>query len=789
MTNILRGLRSGLFLFRAEPGIALTAVAALAAGIGFSTTMFSIVHGATRSLPFADAGRIVAVQVAGPPARPADVEAWSGAGAFERLGAYSTLAVNLAGDGQTPERAQGAAVTPNTFVMLGTPALTGRVLGDPDAAPGAEPVVLLSYELWQRRFRGDAGIVGAAIRVNGAPRTVTGVMPPRFGFPIRADLWTPLALDPAAEPGEGDAVQAFGRLARGVPATAATAEVEAITRRLAAQAPDAYRDTRLAVVAFTEIETPREAVRGLYLLLFAVSGVLFIACANVANLFIARAATRARDVAVRLALGAGRRAIVVEQVAETLVLSVLAAALGLGMAAAGTRLFRDNTAHIIEAFWVDFRVDAYVAAFAIVLAVLAAAAAALVPALRASGADVADSLRDGGGASGLRIGRLGRALVPGQLTMASGVLALTLLLGQTAVSLYAREWPFDAAALLATDVGVPVDTLDDAAARVRLLTALDEALARVPGATATAMASALPGRGSGNWSFALDTPAEPGRRLPTTSLTMVSPGYFDVLDARPRVGRLLGPGDTAAAPAVAVVNDSFVARHSPDRDPIGRRIFIGTRELTVVGVIPDRMPSDIQDLTQDGIYASIFQLRPFAVRLMARGPADPLLLAPAVRAAVESVDRDLPMYETFTVRDAALRDKLVLSVLTRLFAIFGAGALLLTAIGLYSVTAFAVAQRTREFGIRLALGATAGDLLRLVAAQGARQVALGLGAGLVLAVLLVRGFTVAVEAVAQPMPLILGGVLASLGVTAMLALVWPVRQAGRTDVMRALRRP
>ncbi len=786
MTDVLRGLKSGLFLFRTNPTIAITAVAALAMGIGFSTTMFSIVHGGTRALPFQDADRIVAVQVvSGRQARPADVIAWSGSQAFDMVGAYRTLAANLAGDGHAPERVQGTAITPNTFAMLGTPAIVGRVLGAHDAAAGAESVVVLSHELWQRRFGGAEGIVGDTIRVNGALHTVAGVMPPRFGFPIRTGLWTPLALDAAARPGEGEPLQAFGRLAHGVPITAAGAEVDAITGRLAAEAPAAYRDTRLAVVPFTEVETPREVIRGLYLLLFAVSGVLFIACANVANLFLARAATRARDVAVRLALGASRGAIVVEQVAETFVLSALAAAVGLGIATAGTRAFRESTAHIIEAFWVDFRVDASVAAYAIALAGLAAAAAALVPALRAAGGNVADVLR--GDQSGLRIGRLGRALVPGQIAFASGLLALTLLLGQTAVSLYGREWPFDADAVLTTNVGVPLETLDNAEARWRMLAALDGALARVPGATATAIASALPGRGSGNWSFALDTPAEPGRPLPTTNLTMVSPGYFDVLGASARLGRLPGDGDTATAPAVAVVNDSFVTRYSPNRDPIGRRIFLGSRELTVIGVVPDRMPGDLQDRAQDGIYASIFQLRPFAVRLLARGPADPLSLAPAIRAAIEGVDPDLPMFETFTVRDAALRDKLVLDVLTRLFGIFGIGAILLTAIGLYSVTAFAVTQRTREFGIRMALGATSGDVLRLVAAQGARQVGLGLAAGLVLAVVLVRGFSVAVEAVTQPMPLILGGVFASLGATAMLALVLPVRRAGQVDPVRALR--
>jgi putative ABC transport system permease protein len=267
---------------------------------------------------------------------------------------------------------------------------------------------------------------------------------------------------------------------------------------------------------------------------------------------------------------------------------------------------------------------------------------------------------------------------------------------------------------------------------------------------------------------------------------MVSPGYFAVLGAGARRGRLLDARDTMTALPVAVVNEGFVARFSPDRDPIGRRVFIGRRELTIVGVVGDLMPGDIQDARQDGIYASIFQVRPYAVRLLVRGPVDPLSMAPDVIAAVARVDPDLSLYETFTVRDAAFRDKQVLDVISRLFGVFGAGALLLTAVGLYSVTAFAVAARTREFGIRIALGATGWDVLRVIMRQSGWHVGVGLALGTLLAFGLTRGFAAAVDFSAPGAPVI-AAVVVCLGLTAALALVVPSHRAATVDPVRALR--
>jgi len=754
--------------------------------------MFSIVHGGTRGLPFDDADSIVAVQrlATRPGAIPSssarDYSLWAGdSRTFEALAAFQSSSVNLGGEGHAPERVSAAAVTPGTFDLLRVEPAAGRGLVETDARPGSEAVLVLSHALWSRRFGSDSSVLGRVIRLDGVAHTVVGVMPPRFRFPINASLWTALPAGDGNSAGEW--VQVFGRLAPGVDPGVAQAELLTLAR--AAAGPDEARTAiALEVVDFVELETPRQMRWGLYLLLLAVSGVLVIACVNVACLFIVRAVTRARDVAVRLALGARRRTILTEQIAEALVLSTVAALAGLAIAWAGTRAFRLGTADILEAFWMDFRLDTAVVLYASALAAVAATAAAAVPALRTSRTDIVSTLRDGGqGSSSLRIGRLSRGLLAAQIALACALLALTMLLGQAAVALHTRAWPFDPDGVLAAQIGVPLATLDDDDARGRFLSRLEEELNRLSGARSAALVSVLPGRGAGNWPFSFDGPAIDPVRMPSSGLTLVSPAYFDTLGARVLRGRGLTEHDRPGAPAAAVVNGSFVARYSVDRDPVGRRLFVGRRELMIGGVVPDLMSGDVDELEQDGIYASIHQLRPYAVHIVATGPANPLALLGPLRAAVDRVDPDLPIFEAFTVRESAMREKQVLDVLGGLFSIFGTGALLLTAIGLYSVTAFTVAQRRRELGIRVALGATRADLLRLLTAQGGRQLAIGLTVGTVLSFVLTRGFSAAVEFTAGHDGSVLGGVVLSLLATSLVATASPILRASDTDPVKALR--
>jgi len=391
MRHLLRGMRSGLVLFRTTPAAAVAGVTALALGIGFSATMFSIVHGATSSLPFESPDSIVAVtkvpgaaESGGATSYGLDYRAWQRSSAtLAALEAFSTQSMNLSADLDEPRRINAAFVTPSTFARLGVTPVRGRDFSDDDARPGSPAVAMNSDTLSEQRF------------------------------------------------------------AR---------------------------------------------------LLLAVTGVLVIACVNVANLFVARAAARARDTAVRLALGANRRILLWEHTGEALVLAGLGCALGLLIAAGGTAAFAQNTSHIIEAFWVDFRLDSTVVLFAITLALASALCAALLPAWRSSRADVVHTLRDGGGVSRQRIGRVSRVLVTGQVALTCALLALTLLLGQSAVALQTLDWPFDADLVLSSNVSIPLSTLNDPDARERLLSELSTSIADIPGVTA-AVTSVLPGRG------------------------------------------------------------------------------------------------------------------------------------------------------------------------------------------------------------------------------------------------------------------------------------------------------
>ena len=408
-------------------------------------------------------------------------------------------------------------------------------------------------------------------------------MPPRFGFPVNPDLWVPLPWPAAIEQASGPRLQAFGRLRDGVTREAAQAELDTLSRERATP------DVRVEVLPFQDIETPREVIRGLYLLVLASSFVLVIACSNVANLLLARAAVRARDAALRLALGATTADLVRERVAEIVPIAVGAAVLGLAVAFAGMRVFAVNTAHVIEAFWVDFRIDLTVASCAALLAVLATLVAGVWPALRASRAGVVDVLKDRASSIATGPGRLGRALIGVQVAVACALLAFTMILGRTAVAIRAVPWSFDPSAILTFGLDLPSREGEDPPARqVRLTTVLDS-VAGTPGVEAAALATALPGRGAGAWRFSLDAPAAADGPRDQTPVAFVSPSFFGLVQAQPLSGRVIGPGDTSSAPRVVVVNESFVRRFSAAQSPLGRRVFFGGRDFEIVGVVPDLM--------------------------------------------------------------------------------------------------------------------------------------------------------------------------------------------------------
>ncbi len=797
MRQLHLDLRATLRTLRRSPGLVILAVAALAMGIGFTTTMFSIVRGGTRPLPFPDADDLLVVTRTLPRlglpdlgATAFDYRQWSvQQTGFMGLAAFSTSAFNLSGQGERPERIPGAVVTAGTFELLGQPPALGRSFGDDDARAGAPAVVVIGHDLWKRRFEGRRDVLGTTLRIDGRPYTIVGVMPEGFGFPVNASAWVPLEVTGAEMPVDGGNLQVFGRLRPGVTLARAQTEFGAVAARLAERFPDSHADLGIRLYPFVETEMPRELARVMFLMVAATSFVLFIACANVANLLLARAVLRTRDVAIRTALGASRTRIVLQQLGESLLLASVGALLGIAIAGVAVRFFDRATAHIIEAFWMEFRVDGLSLLFATGLTGLAAVAAGIMPGWRASRADPGEALKDQAhGSSTQRIGRVSGFLVAGEVALSCGLLVMTLILVQTALDLRAVAMPFDARAIFTAEIGLPQHVLADRAARNRLHAELIQAVGDLPGVASAALAGMLPGRGSGSWAFELeDEPAADAASRPKTQVAAVTPGFLDVLGGRILRGRDINALDTEDAPGVALANQSFAARFSPDADVLGRRIRVGNASYTIVGLVPDLQVQDVEDTRGDGLYLPLAQTGVFTTRVLAATHAEPLALAQPVLAAVERVAPDLPVYGIMTLHDAIYEDKRVLDALGTLFFLFGLGALFLTVVGLYGVVSFGVAQRTREIGIRRALGAHPYAVVMLVLRGGMRWVGAGLVAGLAIAFVLSRAFVAGVEAARPAGVLTFTLVTGSLVLTSLCALIVPSRRALGVDPTRALR--
>jgi len=795
MSPYLNDLRQGLRIFLRSPGLAFAAVTTLSLGIGFTTTMFSITHGGTRNLPVDDPESIV-VAVMTHPARGSDNVA-PGAFEFHRwrdtltsftdLAAYQSVGVNVSDDRARPERVSGAAVTPNALDIVGEPVLHGRRLQPADAEPGAPPVVLVSHELWQLRLGGDPSAVGESMRINGEPRVIVGVMPPRFGFPIRARLWLPLAIDRAARP-DGGGLQVFGRLAPGVTVAMASAELALDMARLAAEHPATHEGRSGRAFAFIDQETPPEIRRGLYLLVVVVSIALLIACANVANLLLARAAARARDTAIRTALGATRQRLVALHLFESAALAAVATSIGLAMASVGVRFFGRASTNILDAYWMDFRIDLTVVAFAGLLGFVAAAAAGLLPALRASSVGAGSLMQQDARAGGLRIGRLGRGLMVVQLAMACGLLIITATLVTLAASLRAVDLKFPAGELLTAQLSVPSPLRDDTEARVRFARDLTTALESQPEIARAALVSHFPGRNGTALAFAwADESSAPGASPAWVDTAVVTPEFFALADAPRTRGRLFTWQDDSRAPGVAIVNESFTERFSGEREILGRRLRLNGMSFEVVGVVSSLLMHDVEDPEGAGVYLPMLQARPVAFRVLLATTGAPLDATPALRRAVEAVNPDLPLIEIRTLYDTIYADKAVLDAMAMLFFAFGVGAMGLAVIGLYAVLSFLVTTRTREFGIRMALGASPGDIVRLLLRSGARELAWGLAFGLLLAL----GISQAIASQMEQIPAAGAGTFVAIAAlvtgTSLLAVWRPARRALRLEPVVALR--
>ncbi|MFN8651867.1 MAG: ABC transporter permease [Gemmatimonadales bacterium] len=805
MSVFFADLKYGFRMLVKHPGLASIAIIALALGIGLTTTMWSITWGGIlRGLPFEKSAQLMHLERARPDKGQESIEvpqsdfaAWrERQKSFEDLAAFREGTVNVSGTEGKPERFEGAFLTASTFRLLRVQPVKGRLFRDEDNQPGAPPVALLGWDLWQSRFGGDE-VIGRTLRANGVTREIIGIMPRGFMFPTNAGIWLPEEINPLARPwGEGEGYEIMGRLRDGVTLALAKEEFAGITRQIGVEHPKENEGMNAVIKPFTDEYIGEEPVLMLWTMMAAVFGVLLIACSNVANLLLARAVTRTKEVAVRTALGASRWRIVSQLLTESLVLSSIGALLGTGMAWVGSRWFMEQLRPTEPPFWIDIHLDGAVLGFAAGIAVLSALVSGVLPALQATGGNIQEVLKDESrGASSLRIGRFSRGLVIAELALAGGLLVAAGFMIESVWTLTRFNYGVETASTFTARLGLFESTYPDSASRLRFWQALEERLHAMPGQSGVGLSTALPGLW-GNWvNFGLEGKSYAKEQdFPSTRFVAVSPGWFEAFKLQPVEGRVLGPGDVGGSLPVAVVTQRFVQEHLGPGSALGKRIRIGNLEtkepwLTIVGVIPDVWfdGNETDNPQRTAVLAPILQgdYRFLSIAVASRG--DPMALARPVQQVVSGLDPDQPIYFTRTLKDAISRSAWFYEVFGTLFVAFGGAALFLATVGVYGVMSFSVSRRTREIGVRMALGASGRDVVGMFLRQGGLQALIGLSAGAVLAVFLAKGLRIVLFQVNTANWLMYAGVSLALGLTSLLATWIPARRAVAVDPNVALR--
>jgi putative ABC transport system permease protein len=793
--TLAQDLRYGARLLRRSPGFTAAAVLTLALGIGANTAVFSVADAVfLRPLPFAEPERLVAVWLNGPDhsvSQASFVELREASRSLADVAAYSGWGFTLTGSGE-PEALQGARVSAGLFRLLGARPALGRGFLPEDGTPGQGQVALLGHGLWHRRFGADPKILGKTITIDGGRYAVVGVMPIGFHFPGResSDLWLPLTIDATSEDFTAGYLTLIGRLAPGMAPSQATAEVREVARRIRERDPDPEKEEIASAVVPLQTELAGDLRPALLVLLAAVGSVLLIACVNVANLLLARASVRQQEIAVRLALGAGRRRLLRQLLTESVMLAVLGGVAGVLLARAGVGPLAESvTAGSPQLN--EVAVDGRILLFALGLSLAAALTFGLVPALRSSAPDLQSTLKEGGrsGSANPARQRLRSALVVAEIALALILVAGAGLLIQSLWRLYNVDPGFRTEDILSFRLS-PSFEGEDTAPRQAFYEGVLERLAGLPGVEAVGAVHLTP-LGGNNWNPSLRVEGRPGEALPSVDWRVATPGYFETLGIPLLAGRSFTGSDRDGAPGAALVNQTFARRVFPGGSPLGQRVntfFEGKDNwVTIVGVIGDVKHHGLATAPEPEIYRPYAQHPITGMTVMLRASSDPLALAAEVREAVWGLDADVPISEVATLEEVVARSMARPRSVTVLLAVFAGIALLLGAIGIYGVMAYSVAHRRHEIGIRLALGARQGQVLRLVLGQGLALAALGLAVGLPLTAAATRLLESLLFGVAPADPLTLGGVALLLAVVALLASYYPARRAMEVDPVQALR--
>lgn len=803
--DLFQDIRYALRLWRKNPGFTLAAIAAMGLGIGVNTTVFTLANAVLLKSPaYEGDGRLVYVNGYERGCDlPCDIgrsyadylEFRAHAASIEELAGYSFETVNLSDSITLPERYRALKISANASSLFGQKPLLGRDFNTADEQEGAASVVMLTHAIWQARYGGDPSIIGKSIRVNEVPSVVIGVIQPSMQFRIGVDLWMPLVPSGNWLKREPRNVMMIARLRKGTRAESARAELDTISRRLESEYPTQNKAIGIQVLEGKDYFNPRMKTI-LFGLWSAVGLVLLVACANVANLLLARAAVRARELSIRMAIGAGRWRVVRQLLAESVTLSIAGGILGWLLSTLGVRLFDVAIAGSGKPPWLDFSMDYTVFVYLTAISVGTGGLFGLLPALRMSRVDIHGTLKDGGyGArGGARGRRLASVLVVSEIAMTALLLVATVVAVRTMLALHHSQTGVNPTNVLTMVVDLPEKKYSRPADRISFYEQLQERVKGLPGVKDVSIASILPGHGANSFAFELEgSPHDDASPRPRVRGLVVGPGYFRTMDVKPMAGREFTEAGGLAGPPAVVVNRSFATQHWPHRNPVGQRLRLfengmPQRWVTVVGVVPDVWQSDeVRRDFQPLIYLPFAQKPRASMYVVARTSVPPTTLGQDFRRAVQALDENLPVIGLRTLEDDIEMHDWAIRVFGTMFGIFSLIAMVLASVGLYAVVAHSVNRRTQEIGVRLAMGATPARIMVSVFVQGGGQVALGLGGGLIAAFGLMLALRTLLAGLFEADLATYMVVALVLATTGLLACSIPAFRATRVDPVVALR--
>jgi putative ABC transport system permease protein len=809
MDNLVQDIKYALRTAVRAPGFTVVAVVALAIGIGANTAIFTIVNAVLiERLPFRDAGRLVVVWEASArrPGRtntvgPANFLQWRDrATSFERMAAFSEGTLNLTGSGE-PEQLAVQAVTPDFFPTIGVSPLVGRVFAADEGPKGRDNVAVLSHRLWQRRFGGDPTIVGRTIQLNGEAITVVGVMPPDVHLFISkgsqtgklAELWMPFQFTPEQRQPRGRYLTAIARLKPAVPLATAQTEMRAIASALAAEWPEFDTGWTVKLVPLRD-ELSGDLRPALAVLSGAVAIVLLIACANVANLLLARGAVRAREIAIRTALGAARRRVVRQLLTESLVLGMVGGLAGLFVARWGLDFLVALSPVDLNQLG-DLHLSYPVLGFTALVSMATAAICGFAPAIEGSRGDVQETLKDGARQAGssVRARRLRHGFVVAEIALAVVLLVGAGLFLRSFAALRSLNPGFDARNVLTMRVSLPFAKYGQPEQRLRFFREAVARITAVPGVQRAGAVSFLPFAALGAaTNFTIEGRPEPlPGQSPVTDVRVCDNGFFATLGIPLVHGRLFTDREMQTTSNVVVINEALARQYFPGEDPIGKSLTIAMFDpivpTAIVGVVGDAHYADLTTAPRAMVYWPHPQLAYGSMTLAIRTAQAPMSVASAAEHAIQTLDKDQPVSDVRTMDQWIGTSLAQTRFSTTLLSIFAGVALLLAAIGIYGVMSYAVSQRTSEIGIRLALGAEERDILRLIVGQALRLAAAGLAIGVLLALALGGTITSLLYGTSGADAATFIAVVACLGGVALAAGYLPARRASRIAPVEALR--